>query len=89
MFIIEDDLHAEQQDGEFESLNAAIAELERRAGIPWDAPPNLAPCMSWRTCGRKYVVIEVDDTQAPWKEVSRIEVLDISADGVKWRHGER
>jgi len=39
MFIIEDEIHAEQE-AEFETYGAAIVELKRRASIPWDQPPN-------------------------------------------------
>ena len=87
MFVIEDELHAEQQDGEFATLQDAIAELQRRAKVPWDQEPNRAPCMSWRSCGRKYVVIEYEP-QAAWKELSRTEILDVSAEGVRWRSSE-
>ena len=71
MFVIEDDLHADQQDGSFASFEDAIEELERRAGIPWDEEPNQAPCLNWRTCGRHYVVIEYDASSQPWKELFR------------------
>jgi hypothetical protein len=82
-FVIEDELHAEPQ-GEFSSLEQALQELKRRATISWDQPPNVAPCASWATCGRNYAVIEYDDSQAPWKELSRIPVLEVSEAGVKW-----
>ena len=84
MFIIEDEFHAEWQDGEFATLHDAISELKRRAKIPWDEEPNKAPCTNWRNCGRQYVVIEYDDSVSPWKEQSRIYILDIRAKGVKW-----
>jgi hypothetical protein len=77
MFVIEDELHAEPQ-GEYPDREAALAELQRRARIPWDQEPNLAPCLSWRTCGRNYEVIHYDDKQSPWKELSRISVLEVS-----------
>ncbi len=82
MFLIEDELHAEQQDGEFPSLEAAIAELERRAKIPWNEPPNLAPCTSWETCGRNYEVIEYDPSTR--KELRRIPALEVSSNGAQW-----
>jgi hypothetical protein len=59
MWRIEDDAHAELQ-GEFDSFESALAELRRRALIPWDVPPNVAPCRSWKTCGRVYEVVEFD-----------------------------
>src|SRR4051812_41266344 len=77
MFIIEDEIHAEQH-GEYASFDQALAELRRRASMPWDQPPNAAPCMSWRTCGRKYMVIEYDASRQPWKELRREPVLSIS-----------
>jgi hypothetical protein len=83
MFAIEDEIHADFQ-GQFADLAMAMAELERRAGISWDQPPNQAPCTSWRTCGRAYDIIEYDDTAAPWREIRRIRVLEISSKGTKW-----
>lgn len=85
-FEIEDELHAEAQ-GEFESRGDALAELERRAAIPWHQEPNQAPCQSWKTCGRKYELIEYDENVSPRKELYRELVLEISAAGVRWhRH---
>jgi hypothetical protein len=83
---IEDEIHCEQR-GPFESFEAAIAELRRRAEIAWDAPPNQAPCGSWRTCGRKYGVLEYDTRSKPWRLRRTTHVLDISAKGVKWVEG--
>ena len=59
-------------------------ELRRRSRIPWNEEPNQAPCMSWRTCGRAYELIEYDDTQAPWTELRRFAALEVSSTGVKW-----
>ena len=84
MFIIEDELHAEHQDGTFGSFEEALAELKRRANLPWDQAPNVAPCTSWRTCGRNYEIIEFDDSTSPWKQLSRVPALEISAKGAKW-----
>jgi hypothetical protein len=84
VFVIEDELHAELQDGEFPTLEAAMAELQRRAAIPWDQPPNVAPCMSWRTCGRIYEVIEYDSAVDSTRQIRRIPVLEVSAQGVRW-----
>lgn len=81
--IIEDELHAEVL-GEFPDMTHAIAELRRYAEIPWNEPPNRAPCTSWRTCGRAYEVIEYDDSATPGREVCRTMMLEVSADGVKW-----
>jgi hypothetical protein len=84
MFIIEDEAHAELQDGEFDNEQEAMAELHRRAAIPWDERPNLAPCTNWQTCGRRYELVEYDESATPWKELSRRPILDVSAEGVRW-----
>ena len=83
MFVIEDEWHAERV-GEFDSRDAAMAELQRLAGIPWDKAPNVAPCTSWKTCGRHYEVIEFDVQCTPWRVLTRAAVLEIDMDGVRW-----
>ena len=83
MFVIEDEAHAEPQ-GQFQSRADALAELRRRAAIPWDQVPNVAPCTSWKTCGRHYELIEYDDSIDPWRELSRIHALEISVRGISW-----
>jgi hypothetical protein len=83
MFAIDDDWHCEFQ-GQYSTYEEAINELKRRALIPWDQAPNCAPCSSFDTCGRRYQVIEYDDTSEPWKEIRRIALLEISSAGVKW-----
>jgi hypothetical protein len=83
MYLIEDQLHAESI-GEFGSLAEVANELQRLAALPWDQPPNLAPCADWATCGRDYEVIEYDATQQPWRELSRVSALSVSAAGVVW-----
>jgi len=84
MFIIEDEAHAELQEGRFQTRPQAIAELRRRAAIPWNEAPNRAPCANSRNCGRRYELVEVDDTVSPWKELSRTLILKISARDVQW-----
>ena len=83
MFAIEDDLHAELE-GKFPSYEEAFAELERRSQLPWNEPPNQAPCVGWPTCGRIYEIVEYDSTCIPWIELRRVRILDISSNGVKW-----
>ena len=80
---IEDERHAEPQ-GEFSCIQHAIAELKRRADIPWDQNPNLAPCMNWETCGRAYEVVEYDNSQTP--QTATLCCLKCSASGVKWAY---
>ncbi len=84
MFVIEDEAHAEPQEGRFQTRQQAIAELRRRAAIPWNEEPNRAPCTNWLNCGRRYELVEYDDTVLPWNELSRNLILDISAAGVRW-----
>ncbi|MCB9857431.1 MAG: hypothetical protein H6818_17250 [Phycisphaerales bacterium] len=80
---IEDEIHCEL-DGPFESFEAAIEELRRRAQIAWDSPPNVAPCSSWQSCGREYHVLEYEATGESSRLLHRTHVLDISAKGVEW-----
>jgi hypothetical protein len=82
-FAIEDELHAEPQ-GEFATFELALAEIRRRALLPWDQPPNCAPCASWQTCGRSYEIVEYDSTQQPCRVIRRIHVLKVAAEGVQW-----
>jgi hypothetical protein len=86
MIIIEDRIHCDHH-GRFETFADALAELRRRAVIPWDERPNAAPCTSWKTCGREYQVMEFDDAQEPWKLLRGVAVLKVSAKGVEWVSG--
>jgi hypothetical protein len=81
--VIEDSLHDEQH-GDFSDIAAAVAELKRRAEIPWDQNPNVAPCTSWRTCGRAYELVEYDESHEPRKELRRVPILEVSAAGARW-----
>lgn len=83
MFYIEDDLHADSWGG-FATLQRTLDELARLAGLPWDQDPNLAPCIGWEKCGRRYELVEYDETQTPWNELRRIRVLEVSAQQVVW-----
>jgi hypothetical protein len=85
MFVIWDEAHGEQH-GRFQTREEAVVELQRRAAIPWNEDPNRAPCVGWRNCGRRYVIVEYDDTTLPWKVLSRNMKLHISAAGVQWFH---
>ena len=83
MFTIEDELHGEP-GAEFATREEAIAELHRLATLPWDAPPNQAPCMSWATCGRSYSLVEYDQSWTPWRQRSSVPMLEISSKGANW-----
>ena len=86
-FAIVDDAHCEPQGQPYARREDAIAELERRAAIPWNEEPNHAPCRNWATCGRTYVIEDYDDTESDL--VSRTLILEISAKGVEWRQTTR
>ena len=70
-FIIDDDRHAERQ-GEYQDFDQAFAELKRRAKIPWDQPPNVAPCAGWRACGRVYEVVESKRSERPGRNCAEL-----------------
>jgi hypothetical protein len=79
MFIIEDEAHAERRPGEFATLADALVEVRRLAAISWDETPNIAPCQSWKTCGRRYEIVEYNNASVPWTEIQRIPSLNVSA----------
>ena len=83
MFVIEDEWHAEWI-GEYLSREEAHSELRRLAELPWDTEPNRCPCISWRTCGRRYHVIEFDTASDPWRRLSGDAFLDVSAEKTEW-----
>jgi hypothetical protein len=87
MFKIEDERHAEPQEGEYSSFEEAMAELRRRAAIPWDKEPNLCPCTNWKNCSRSYEIVQYDTSTRPWRQLERTEALDIGATGVRWARG--
>ncbi len=85
MFIIDDADHCEYIE-RFATREEALARLLQLSRMPWDAKPNRAPCMSWKTCGRRYELIEVDDS-VPYSLVEQTPIFEISAEGVRWLSG--
>ncbi len=83
LFIIEDEMHADQQ-GEFKSFDEALNELEKRAKIPFDVEPNRCPCYNFKDCERRYTIILYNTITTPWKELFRKEILNISSNKVEW-----
>ena len=83
LFVIEDETHSEQCS-KHATLEEAVARLKQLAALPWNEQPNMAPCTSWRTCSRRYEVVEYETGSHPWKERRRIPALEISAKGVSW-----
>ena len=80
--VLEDAIHCEQ--ARFSTFDEALAELNRRAGLRWDEPPNRAPCTSWATCGREYHLLEYDVSVRPGKLFRSVHALDVSPKGVAW-----
>jgi len=83
MIVLEDNIHCERQ-GIFETFDAAIAELKRRAMIPFDERPNRAPCTGWQKCGREYEVVKYETSQIPWRRLKHAVVLRTSPAGPQW-----
>ena len=83
MFVIEDEWHAEWI-GKYAGRDEADAELRRLAKLPWDEAPNRCPCMSWRTCGRRYHLIEFDTSGERWRSLNDEVLLEVSAKGAAW-----
>jgi hypothetical protein len=82
MFVIDDEARCEPQEGKFHTRADAMSELERTALIPWNEEPNRAPCINWRNCGPRYLILEWNDAEG---ELSREFILAASAKGVEWR----
>jgi hypothetical protein len=83
IFIVEDEVHAAWL-GEYPSFAAALADLKDRSAKPWDSKENVAPCSSWKTCERQYLIIEYDNTHQPWTEIARTPIFTISQQGIVW-----
>lgn len=82
-YVIEDEAHAEWC-GKFDTYQDAFQELKRRSKIRWDQLPNVCPCTNWKNCGRRYEIIEFEDSTDPWQEIGRSLVLEISSRGASW-----
>jgi hypothetical protein len=73
MWTVEDELHADHI-GRYASRDEALAEIRRRLREPWDGDDNRAPCQSWRTCGRHYVLYPPGTAGSnEWISVARID----------------
>jgi hypothetical protein len=83
-YVIEDEWHAEPQEGEFTTFAEALAELESRAQRAWTEAPNRAPCEEWQTCGRNYEIVQYDSSVQPWSELRRIPALQVTSAGARW-----
>ena len=83
MFVIEDEFHAEWI-GEFGTREETDTELRTLASMPWNEAPNLCPCANWRSCGRRYHVIQFETSTEPWRQLSNEAVLEVSAKATTW-----
>lgn len=83
MFVIEDEAHDEPLR-RFDRRDDALAELRRLSTLPWDQAPNRAPCTRWRTCGRRYELVEYDTGSRPWRELRRQPMLEVTQAAVTW-----
>ena len=84
LFVIEDETHAEQCS-KHATVEEAVAKLRQLAALPWNEQPNVALCMSWRTCGRRYELVEYETSTQPWTELCRTPALEINAKGTSWQ----
>lgn len=82
MFTLEDTIHCTLE--KYDTFELALEAVQRRAQIPWHEEPNQAPCTSWRTCGRSYIIGEFDETTNPWTTLKITPILEIDAKGVRW-----
>jgi len=77
MWFIEDEAHAELQDGQFESRQEAMGELRRRRiGVRHGAQPRPMHIVAHI----RYALVERDGSE----EMSREPALEIPAAGVLW-----
>ena len=83
MFTIEDTRHSHLWLN-YSTFELALAEIQRRVSMPWDAEPNKAPCTSWRTCGCSYVVNKWDITITPFKRLKTTSIVEIDSEAVRW-----
>lgn len=83
IFVVEDERHAEQV-GKFGTRTEAVAEIMRREQLGWADLENKAPCTSWRTCGRRYEIVDYDESQHPWRELHREFVVELRESGPIW-----
>ena len=86
-YIIEDSFHAQWLGERYASFEEALAVVREWSLLPWDAPPNCAPCVGWQQCGRTYEIVAFDQRAVPWVEISRVAVLSCSAEGMRWQSG--
>lgn len=81
IFAVEDELHAEWM-GQFSSKKDALAFLDRLRAEP-DCTENRAPCTSWRSCGRKYWLLEYEDNLPVWRMIASEPAFEVRGGTVR------
>lgn len=84
-YVIEEEWHC-SLEWEYNTFQEALDELKRRSEIPWNIEPNKAPCMSWESCSKLYVIIEYDISITPYIMLDKKEILEISSKWVDWKY---
>lgn len=84
-YLIEDNVHA-IIEWEYNTYNEALNELKRRSNLSWDNEINVAPCISWKTCSKLYVIKKYDTKNTPYKLISEEEILEISSKWIEWKN---
>lgn len=82
VFVLEDDFHGDQI-GHYDTFEAAMDEVRKRAELGWEHPLNSVPCGN-DDCQRDYCIVEYNTHSKTWKELGRKYVMSISAKGVEW-----
>jgi hypothetical protein len=82
IFVLEDEFHAEVI-ARFSTRDEAWQAVRKRASDPGSIE-NRAPCTSWSTCKREYVIVEYDVSKQPWIQLSRQSVLTVEQGRAIW-----
>ncbi len=80
---IEEEMHVEPQNGEFDFFEQALECLKEFAKLLRNEKPNKCPCSDWKSCESQYQIIEYFDANIPWKEISKLNVIPVSAKVIK------
>lgn len=86
MFSILDDMHGDGP-GNFSTLDAGLAALNRLARTRWGEAPNRPPCGMWESCGRSWVLREHALGEPSLIGSREIATLEMSEWGPQWSLG--
>ena len=87
MFSVYDEAHCEYH-GHFATRQEAVDAIISYTQLPWDSPPNRAPCRQWRTCKRNYEIHEWAD-RVHGERLSVRTICRVDSDGVTWADGQQ